>query len=176
VTSYFEWLGAGTLEIREAAGAMHQTDRRAADVTQIHFGFDRERFFVRVDGTRPVVDLLAGGRELSLKFVIPAGVRFSVRHDLGRLTGVFWDRRAANHERPGDLWVERGPGGATVAAGSVLELALPLADLGLTDGRPVAFFLAVYDDGGAEVERHPEHRLIEVLTPDATFDARSWRA
>ena len=26
-TSYFEWLGAGTLEVRETAGAMHQTDR-----------------------------------------------------------------------------------------------------------------------------------------------------
>jgi len=99
-----------------------------------------------------------------------------VRHDLGRLTGAFWDRPSTKPERPGDPWVERGPGGATVAVGSVLEIALPLKELGLTDGRPVAFFLAVYDDSGAEVERHPEHRLIEVVTPDELFEARAWRA
>ena len=27
-TSYFEWLGAGLLEVRDTAGAMHQSDRR----------------------------------------------------------------------------------------------------------------------------------------------------
>src|SRR5207249_11764080 len=48
-TSYFEWLGAGTLEIRDVAGAMHQTDKRTGLVTPAHFGFDRERLFVRVD-------------------------------------------------------------------------------------------------------------------------------
>ena len=52
-TSYFEWLGAGTLEVREVAGAMHQTDRRPAVLTLVQFGFDRERLFVRLD---------AGGR------------------------------------------------------------------------------------------------------------------
>jgi hypothetical protein len=175
-TSYFEWLGAGTVEVHELAGAMHQTDRRAPVVTKIHFGFDRARLFLRVDGAQRVVDLLAGGRELSLKFVVPAGVRYSVRQRLGRLTGAFWDRRPTNRERLGDEWVERGPGGATVAAGSVLELALPLADLGLGDGQPIAFFLAVHDSTGAEVERHPEHRPIEVVTPDEMFEARHWRA
>ena len=50
-TSYFEWLGAGTLEVREVAGAMHQTDRRpAVDRRLVQFGFDHERLFVRVDG------------------------------------------------------------------------------------------------------------------------------
>jgi hypothetical protein len=175
-TSYFEWLGAGTLEIHELAGVMHQADRSAAVVSKIHFGFDRTRLFLRVDGTQPMVDLLAGGRELALKFVVPAGVRYLVQERVGRLTGAFWDRRPTNHERRGDDWAERGPGGATVAAGSVLELALPLADLGLGDGEPMAFFLAVHDGSGAEVERHPEHRPIEVVTPDDLFEGRYWRA
>ena len=175
-TSYFEWLGAGTLEIQEVAGAMHQGDRRAALVTRIHFGFDRERFFLRVDGAQRVVDLLAGGRELSLQFVVPAGVRFWVRQTVGRLSGAFWDRRPTARERLGDDWVERGPGGATVAAGSVLEIAVPLADLGVGAGERLAFFLTVHDQGGLELERHPEHRPIEVVTPDDLFEARAWRA
>jgi alpha-amylase/alpha-mannosidase (GH57 family) len=178
-TSYFEWLGAGTLEVHEIAGAMHQVDRRAALVTQIHFGFDRQRLFLRVDGAQRVVDLLAGGREFSFKFVVPAGVRFSVRQSLGRLTGTYWDLRTRNQDRPsgaGEEWVERGPGGATVAAGTVLEVSLPLVDLRRTDGQPVVFFLAVHDGSGAEIERHPEYRAIEVATPDEMFEARHWRA
>jgi hypothetical protein len=63
-----------------------------------------------------------------------------------------------------------------VAAGTVLELALPLADLGLTPGVALAFFLAVYAGGDSEIERHPAHRPIELVTPDAEFEARHWRA
>jgi alpha-amylase/alpha-mannosidase (GH57 family) len=170
-TSYFEWLGAGTLEIRGVAGAMHQTDRRPAVISLAHFGFDHQRLFVRVDAVSRVLDLLADGRELSLKFATPAGLRFSVSQRLGRVTGSFWDRRATE-----PYWLERGPGGAAVAAGTVLELAVPFIDLRLTAGQPVAFFVAVFDDTGAELERHPAHRPIELLTPDALFEARHWRA
>ena len=168
-TSYFEWLGAGLFEVRDVAGAMHQTDRRASLVTAVRFGFDGERLFVRVDTARPVVDLLGEGFEISLKFLEPTGVRFSVRQTLGRLTGLFWDRAPA-----APAWTERGPGGAAIAAGPVLELAVPTSDLGVRAGASMAFFVAVYDEAGAEVERHPAHRPIEAAAPDAAFRARNW--
>src|SRR3954467_4861924 len=38
-TSYFEWLGAGFLETREVAGAMHQIAKPADAVALVHFGF-----------------------------------------------------------------------------------------------------------------------------------------
>jgi alpha-amylase/alpha-mannosidase (GH57 family) len=169
-TSYFEWLGAGALEVREVAGAMHQSERRAAAVSLIRFGFDRSRLYVRVDVSGLAIDLLAGGAELSLKFASPAGVRFSVRQTEGRLTGMFWDRRDTEPH-----WVERGSGAAAVAVGTILELAIPLADLGLAAGQTVGFFVAIYDDSGSEVERHPAHQAIELPVPDALFDARNWR-
>src|SRR6185369_10132997 len=56
-TSYFEWLGAGALEIRDVADAMHQIDRQAALLTFVQFGFDREHLYVRLDGMRRIVDL-----------------------------------------------------------------------------------------------------------------------
>jgi len=170
-TSYFEWLGAGRLEVRDVAGAMHQIDRPAAAVSLVQFGFDAERLFVRVDCPGRAIDLLSTGRELSLKFVNPAGVRFSVRQDSGRLTASFWDRLSAEPH-----WAHRGPGGAAIAAGTLFELALPLADLGLAAGQTAAFFVAVYDVGGGELERHPANRPIELLVPDALFEARLWHA
>jgi alpha-amylase/alpha-mannosidase (GH57 family) len=169
-TSYFEWLGAGTLEVREVGGAMHRTDRRPSAVTLVHFGFDLEHLYVRIDAAPRVVDLLADGLELSLKFFEPDGIRFSVRQTLGRLMGTFWDRHASE-----PLWRERGPGGAMLAAGTVLEMALPLADVGVTGGGALAFFVAVYEHD-VEVERHPTHRPIELVTPDVRFEAWQWRA
>jgi alpha-amylase/alpha-mannosidase (GH57 family) len=174
-TSYFEWLGAGMLEVRDAAGAMHQADRQPSLVSRIRFGFDTERLFVCVTGTRRLLDLLAEGYEFSLNFHEPEGVRFSVLETLGRLRGAFWD-----HLTPPSQ-VERGPGGARLGVGRLLELAIPLADLRQLsapsdDALPtaVAFFLTVRNAAGEEVERHPASRPIEAPVPDRGFEARNW--
>ena len=170
-SSYFEWLGAGTVDIRDVAGAMHQIDRRPTVLALVHYGFDRERLYVRLDAGRRIVDLLAEGLEFSLEFQRPRGVRFSVRQRDGRLTGRFWDRRT---EAP--HWLARDGGGGAVAAGSVLEVAMPLSDLGAAAGDALAFFVAVYDAGDNERERHPAHRPIAAVVPDGRFEARNWSA
>jgi hypothetical protein len=173
-TTYFEWLGAGLLEVREIAGAMHQADRRPPLLSLLQFGFDRGTLYVRLDGERPLVDLLAEGYEFSLKFLNPKGVRFSVRQDLGRLTGSFWDWQATSPH-----WVARGPGTSALAAGPVLEIAMPLTDIWRMAGQPgpsqLSFFLAVYL-GDVEIERHPPHRPIETAVPDDRFESRHWTA
>ena len=182
-TSYFEWLGAGVLETREVAGAMHQSDRQPAAISLIHFGFDHERLYVRIDVPGRAVDLLAGGREVSLKFVIPAGVRFSVKEAAEGLTGSLWVRQNAepasrsfhSEDEVSAPWLERGPDGAAVAAGTILEVGVPFGSLGATEGQAIAFFVALSDDRGAELERHPAHRPIEVTMPDRLFAARRWR-
>ena len=152
---------------------MHQTERRPPVITQVRFGFDHERLYVSLAGTEQVVKICSrDGHELSLKFLKPDGVRFSVRETHGRLRGTFWDRRPVE-----PYWAERGPGGAAVAAGRLLEVALPLVDLGRKPARrrdrpgepalppAVAFFVAVYDAAGAELERHPAYHPIETEVP-----------
>ena len=53
-TSYFEWLGAGTLEVREVAGAMHQTERRRVGPSRWSTsGSTPSRLYVRVDVAGP---------------------------------------------------------------------------------------------------------------------------
>ena len=172
-TSYFEWLGAGAVETREAAGTMHEADRKPPVLTLVQFGFDREHLYVRLDGRRPLADLLAEGHEFSLKFVQPAGVRLSVRKAAGALA-VWWDQQAGGRGRVEAARSSAGSGRAQVAAGTVLEIAVPMADLGVRAGDPLAFFVAVYDAAGHEVERHPVHRAIETAAPDARFAARNW--
>ena len=170
-TSYFEWLGAGAFEVREAAGAMHQIDRPTSLLTAVRYGFSRECLFLRVDGRQPMADLLADGYEISFKFLAPAGLRFSVQQTAGQLTSGFWLRYP---DVP--YWRRRGPGAARAAAGRVLELAVPFSDLGVSPGAVVSFFLAVYDRANVERERHPAHRPLDVQLPDDLFAARHWSA
>ena len=169
-TSYFEWRLAGSFDVSDAAGSMHQIDRKPSLVTGVRFGFDRSRLYVRVDARQPIADLLADGRELSLKFLVPAGLRYSVRHGAGGPVAGFWERL---QDPP--YWRDCGPRAAVSAVGELFEAALPFADLGVAPESTVAFFVAVYD-GAGERERHPNHRPIEVALPDALFEARQWRA
>jgi alpha-amylase/alpha-mannosidase (GH57 family) len=170
-TSYFEWLGAGALEIREVPGAMHRTDRQAQLITCVYFGFDRERLFIRLDAGRRMADLLADGYTFSLTFLQPEGRRFIVSSRQGRISGTFW-RRVQNDQD----WVDSGAPVAQTVAGSVVEAGLALSDLGLTPGSPLSFFVAAYDADGNELERHPVHRLVTLTVPDERFEARNWTA
>jgi alpha-amylase/alpha-mannosidase (GH57 family) len=172
-TSYFEWLGAGALEIREAGGTMHQAQRREPILTVLQFGFPRERdrLFVRLDTRRRLAELLADGHSFSLKFLQPSGVRYVVRMlTQGRIEGTFWDQAHDNR------WVERGPGAAAVAVGTVLELAIPLADLGAGAAARVAFVVAAAAADHTEIESHPAHHPIDLAVPDEEFEARHWTA
>ena len=49
VTSYFEWVGAGSFEAAAVAGAMHQVSEAAKRIVLVEFGFDREHLFIRVE-------------------------------------------------------------------------------------------------------------------------------
>jgi len=170
VTSYFEWLAAGSFEVRDVAGAMDRTERPPSLLRQIRFGFDTGHFFVRVDGVAPLIDLLADGREVSVTFLAPADLRFTVRQTSGRLAGVFATRHGATAD-----WEDEGPRGAAVGAGSILELSLPHAALGVEPGDLLLFFVAV-GRADAEIERHPADRPIQATWPDAAFAARLWSA
>jgi len=176
-TSYFEWLGAGELELREPAGAMHRVDRPPMQLAFLRYGFSRDRMFLRLDAHDAISDLLADGYEISFKFLIPADLRLSIRQAAGgKLSSLFWRRF---QEAP--FWREQGPKSAVASAGRVLEVAIPLDDLGWNgsaDGNPssISFFVAVYDRANVERERHPAHRPIDIALPDAAFEARHWRA
>jgi alpha-amylase/alpha-mannosidase (GH57 family) len=167
-TSYFEWLGAGEVQVREVAGAMHRADQRPPLIELVRFGFDRDRLFVRLDATRPISELLATGYEFSLKFLKPDGLRFSVLARGGETRSRFWDRLLEPVQ-----WIERDPGRAEVCARSVLELALPLSEIGPPG--TISFFVAVYE-ANLEIERHPANRPIDVPVPSSRFEALNWTA
>ena len=153
--------GAGALEVREVAGAMHQTDRRPA-LIQPRSGSASTTSGCSSGSTpaSPVVDLLAEGREFSLKFLDarrrpvlgPSAAR-------PRSTGSFWDRqptepalaRAWSRRRDGC----RRHGPRTGACRS------PTSGLTRRRSRSRSSWRCSTTPG-RELERHPAHRPIEL--------------
>jgi hypothetical protein len=177
-TSYFEWLGAGTVEARSTAGAMHQIGQTQF-VAGIRFGFDRTTLYVRVDiGEGSAVDLLSGGTRIELTFMRPADIRVVLAASGGG-DGV----RIRAFRRTADGGTEGLPAARIQAAArTIAEIAVPLdwlAVYGTGNELPltgVVFFLTVLDAHGMAIERHPVGRPIAAPVPDAQFAARHWTA
>jgi alpha-amylase/alpha-mannosidase (GH57 family) len=168
LTSYFEWLGAGSVEAAAAAGAMHQVSGPSSHIRLVEFGFDLEHLFVRVTGQQPVMDALAHGFSLSLNFLTPAGLRVVVGQ------GPSGQPEARLHFRDDDGSVRITEcAGMVVAAARLMELQVPFGCLGIGRRAPLAFLVAL-NRGAVEIERHPHRRPIEIDVPDPEFSAWSW--
>ena len=167
-TSYFEWVGAGSVDVTRTAGAMHQVSERESGIQVIEFGVDAAHLFIRVSGRTAMREMLGDGLMLSVNFLAPAGMRAVVRaagdrHELRLMS------------RGGTSTEVHACAGAAVAAGRMLELRLPFACLGVAARAPVAFLVAL-NRGTTELEHYPRLRPIELAVPDALFLASHWTA
>ena len=170
MTSYFEWVGAGELELESAGGSMHRVaPTRQSVVTGLRFGFDPTHLYVRVDFSRRAQDVLADKGEVELTFLTPADTRLvRVRADGAQAVA---GARAAADARPLDSRGWRWP---AAAAGQILELSLSWQALGVGRRRTLGCFVAVLQDGH-ELERHPAAPAARDSTvPGGDFAAQHW--
>ena len=173
-SSYFEWLGAGDVEVREVAGAMHQSDRRGRILTGIKFGFDPERLFIRLDvAERPPT---CSPRAIAFGDVPePEGIRL-VFAEAGRGASD----AVGSPGRGTSRWSERASG-ATVAADTILEVAVPLADFrGRRRAARCPSWSTVNEPGGTR-SRAASGGSGRVELPSPRFEAgtgrpRNWQA
>ena len=169
VTSYFEWVGAGSIEGTSTAGAMHQVADRPPGIEVVEFGFDERNLYLRIDGTAAVRQMLAGGLALSVRFLRPAGLTVSLTERGGSIL-------------PTVSLASNGPGmavpsetGVQAAVEEVAELAIPFAVLQASAGERVALFVILTSEE-AEVDRQPRHQAIEIEVPSQRFAMRTWTA
>ena len=126
VTSYFEWVGAGCFEADEV-GRRHAPGQRQLEPHRRRRVRVRPRAPVlRVDGARPMRELLVGTLGLTIRFLKPAALQIVLRRD-GKLADVLLVRRSAK----GDWDVSDCPGLAS-AIGRVAEIRIPFGCLGVT--------------------------------------------
>lgn len=154
--TFYAWHGAGRYEVPRGA-AMADSPL----VERIHFGFDRQTLYLRLDpapaaqleGATVEVDVVAGDlrRRLALG---PHG----------------WVIR----EPEGDGWRELATGGPTHFARTI-EAAVPFERLHLKPGTAatLAFRLS---QGGIVLARYPQDGALPFTVPDDSFEADNWSA
>jgi alpha-amylase/alpha-mannosidase (GH57 family) len=168
VTGYFEWVGAGELEVSEARGSMHQAARSRRQVTAIHFGFDPDTLYLRIDLARRAQDFLADRGEVRLTFYAPPGLRVALKAGADGTASIILLERLG----PGD-WRPRPAARVRGAAVQVVEVAVPFADLGAGPGQRLSLFVALWQDSQV-LEQYPPHHTLEVTVPGPDFAARNW--
>ena len=168
-TSYFEWLPAGLVETDVPAGAMTGAEHRAPTLHELRFGFDLDRLYVRLDLGGSAPKELADGLRCCITFTAPADRRMV-------LSGTGEGSSAELQQRASDgSWGIIPTSSAQMAAADVIEAAVAFTDLGLQPSQPFAFFVAIQRNG-EELERHPAHRPVEGLVPEAEFERINWKA
>ncbi|MCS6915106.1 MAG: glycoside hydrolase family 57 protein [Myxococcales bacterium] len=162
-SSYYEWIGAGCFEVPVGAA---MADR--PDLVAIHFGFDEEHLYLRVDPQSPA---LLREAAVALDLVAP-----EASGPLGR--GL---RLLVRPERPGrwQLYHAEGTGFANqeedgpAGVGEILEVGAPLSLLGAAPGQQLQLVVRLLV-GDQPFARYPRDGAILMAVPDPSFAAAQW--
>jgi len=73
-TSNYEWEGAGYYDVAHVGTSMHQV---STIVRRIYFGFNEEKFFIRVDTSKDLTDK----HRIELHFIEPCEIRIEFNHE-----------------------------------------------------------------------------------------------
>lgn len=168
-STYFDWSGAGRLDLAGPAGSMYQAARYFG---RLRYGFDLERLYLRFE---PLPD----GAPADLSGLT---LRVQVRGHDDRVVELPLDtpdegkvmRLGAISATP----TSDEAGGDRPVLGRVhhgaVEVGIAFADLGLTAGEQVGLGAHLMRDR-VTVDRFPQHHDLEVTVPDAGFEAAHWR-
>jgi alpha-amylase/alpha-mannosidase (GH57 family) len=162
MTSYYEWASAGVYEAGRSMGAMYRSERC---VESVHFGSDLTTFYLRVDFRMGVG--LPEQAGLRVNFVEPTQRALIIP-------------RLKRGVAAGELW-GTGPGGENrklmdvgqIRFEKILELGIPLADLGWKQRQQASFFVQLLESG-VELERHPGIGTLNMMVPDELLSTENW--
>src|SRR5579872_7608961 len=155
VTSYFEWLGAGSYRVDQRSGAMHGQRFLVRD---LQYGCDGERLFLRLDFEQNSLSELADA-ELHLQFKGPGDGAKESYAALGLQNGItsVKELRLAGSATAGD--------GLVAAFQKILEIGVSLNALGVAPSQPVWLQISLWR-GGLPLDALPPQGWLEISTRD----------
>jgi alpha-amylase/alpha-mannosidase (GH57 family) len=148
-TNYFEWLGAGLYSADRRLGSMHG---RAYFLNALHYGFDEQRFYLRVD---PAAEAKKNMRDCEFRIVIRAAqeLRIYVKISNGSLSG--------SHVEINDACPLGADRHLQAAFGNILELSITRSLLEVT-GRESFSINVSLSQGGLPVDVLPAEGWMDV--------------
>ena len=157
VTDYFEWLSAG-FAMPGGGESMHRISQH---IEKVFFGFDKLNFYLRIDFSSPGRAPLPPRCTLQIQFILPRRGVLTLERD----ETSAWHCSASE----GGAEVLR----AEVGAGKILELAIPLAALGVHQPQEAQLFISVLE-AGRELERFPSIGFLSVKVDPWQLDNQEW--
>jgi alpha-amylase/alpha-mannosidase (GH57 family) len=155
---YFDWLGAGQLDLTRQATAMFQGDRIGQ---KLFFGFNTKSFFLRVDLSRQP-------EAITVRFLLPHTARLTLRQPSpGKIETLF------ETSLDGVVFTPVQINDLAVHWQQSLVISVPRQALRIEPGHEFAFFVQLLE-GGLQRERYPERGAIEIAAPSQAFEAEQW--
>ena len=162
ITSYYEWMGAGVYEAGRNLVAMYRSERC---IESLHFGSDLTHFYLRVDFRKGVA--LPAKATLRVNFIDPTHRALIVPSLTPSLNQA-------------ELWLTESDSSfrklsdvTSIKFERVLEVGIPLSELGWEKRQLAAFFVQLLDRD-VELERHPDIGTLSLTVPDELFAAENW--
>jgi hypothetical protein len=166
VNSYFDWMGAAMFSSDRRGGSMHG---KLFILESIYAGIDEAHLYARLDFA---AQLPAGDTMVTLHLALRDGekamgnIRLDAILTQDRLT--VWDLRGGGKT----LASAREPNGVEIAFGHILDLKLPMALLGASEGDTLNLRFVLYrgrlpidalpQEGSLEIQVAPEDVLAEI--------------
>jgi len=165
-TNYYEWLPAGMFDVKVAGGTMHGAE---SIISRIYFGFDLENLYLRIDDGDSLVRELEQGTRLKLLFLTPEDKEVVLERKEGDTgpSAVLRDVKQAGSES--DVHA------LAFAIGSIVEMGVRFADLGVQAGTQMRFFVML-ERAGLEIERCPSRGPVSIDVPTEEFELVNWYA
>jgi alpha-amylase/alpha-mannosidase (GH57 family) len=166
-SDYYEWLAAGFFDTGRVGGSMHQA---RAVLRSFHFGYDLKNFYVRLDPWRPPrkEDFEGlGSTRFEVKFLSPADRTLKVSFR-GEALGPVCEMDDENG-RPLPVT------GCSLAAGKVLEMAVPFDVLGYARKAEAKFLVLVFQEDRL-LEYFPLNGPVAFQVPGEELEASHWSA
>jgi alpha-amylase/alpha-mannosidase (GH57 family) len=155
---YFDWLGAGELDLTKQQTAMFQGDRIGQ---KVFFGFGKHDFFLRLDLSRQP-------EAVTLRFLLPHPARVTLRKPGPEEIAVLFETST-----DGVVFIPAPATGLHAQWGRSLIVSIPRRLLHVEAGHEFAFFAQVLE-GGLQRERYPERGAIEWNAPGRDFESEQW--
>ena len=183
VTSYYEWWGAGSVDLTGAGGggAGGVMAQGASHLQKLFCGFDKENLYLRLDfsaGDENLKQRIRAG-EVEVEFF------FSLADRQGRLyIGVdesgAMDTVWASGNQADDLPDRIIPSAGRAALGRILEASVPLSRFDGFRGAPISLAMRLVTQSPTcmqfELARYPRHGYFVLQVPTDDFESKNWSA
>jgi alpha-amylase/alpha-mannosidase (GH57 family) len=163
ISNYYEWHQAGFFEPHKHGGAMHQV---AGIVEKIHYGFNLENLFLRIDTSIPLSK--APDYSLKIRFLTPRQYQVNIYLEKGKHQPSYRFSRQTNEH-----W-EEASGIIQAAIDQTLEMGIGFDQIDASAGDEVQF-IVILEKNGLEIERYPSRGAISLKVPCKDFESIMWQ-